>query len=589
MIGARVGVWAPDSWTPPFEGEAKVEVFWAAEYLRLDNRRDLARTLSLPQSSGIKTLLTEAYSKWGQAMAERLEGDFAFVLWDGAARKLFGARDTAGACPCYYHHDPATGCFAVASSIQQLLEVPGIPAELDDSMVAANLRQLYFQNERTWFRDLRKLPAGHCLTIEPGRCVARRFWSPQDAPRIRLKSDDEYAEGLLETIRTAVARRTRDLTGVGIHVSGGLDSACIAGLTAEQRPAAFCWQPPPPQFGDPTEFEMIDAVAKRHGLKVRYCPPSVDDVLEDWERDPATTPFSGRSTNEWPIQKLAASLGVSTMISGFGGDEAASYSGNGFYENLLLSGRWTSLAKLARRHKSRPARFLLSLVRNSVEAAFVPGSWQRRMNWADNTHLPVGKAISRLVLGDRVFKAPEVLDAELTPYFSEEFRRSVEPAPLRPAIRRPSIRSAQEQLLASPHTRNIIEAWNGSGNPLGINYTFPLMDKNVVEFALGLPPEQIFDGAQDRRVFRSAISSFTPESVCYQPIKIHDPQRCDAALASMLGAFAKVRERLLARAVPPSRARYLDMPRLMRDLEPENLAKRQKWPKLVWAVKFLDF
>lgn len=531
---------------------------------RLDNIAEISQALSLSAEAPFSLLLSSAYERWGRECGKHLLGGFAFVIWDPERRLFFGCRDALGEQPFFYHFCDRTGRLACADNVEQLLNSTGLEEDLDEGYVAAALTEAYFQDRRTWLRQVRKMPPGHFFEIRDRQCRIQPYWRPQDVPSTRLGSEEEYAERMRELIRTAVNRRIPRDGKFGIHVSGGLDSAAIAGICGDRKPAAFAWQPAPPRPGDQTEFELIDAVATRHRLRVEWCPPSVDDVLEVYERDPARVPMAGRSPNEWPVQKAARELGVKHMISGFGGDEAASYSGNGMYEALFLGGRWLKLVQLARRHKSRPFRFILSLARSSLEAALVP---------------------------DAAYKwlTPAETDEEKMPYLNEDFRRSVTPAPDQPSVRRTSIRRAKEQLLNGGHTRNIVEAWNGSGALVGVTYSFPLMDRELIEFALGLPPEQVFDGKWDRLAFRRAIDPLTPERVCWERRKVADPQRADSAHQACFEAFAKIRERVLDRAAPPARAKYLDMPRLLRDLEPDRLAKRQRIGRLELALRFLDF
>ena len=100
---------------------------------------------------------------------------------------------------------------------------------------------------------------------------------------------DRLEKGLLEAIRRAVEDRIPPSGAFGIHLSGGLDSAAIAGLTASRRPRAFAWQSATPEDeeGDRLDFELIGALAARHSLEVRYCPATADDVFEALQRDPS--------------------------------------------------------------------------------------------------------------------------------------------------------------------------------------------------------------------------------------------------------------------------------------------------------------
>ncbi len=131
---------------------------------------------------------------------DHLLGDFAFAVWDESARHLFCARDFIGAKPFYYH---ATGHgFYFASDITGLMAFPAVSDELDLRYVRSYLEILGFNHlEYSFYKDVRKLPPGHTLTISNSMLAKDCYWSAAESPPIRYKSDEEY----LAAIRAAVA------------------------------------------------------------------------------------------------------------------------------------------------------------------------------------------------------------------------------------------------------------------------------------------------------------------------------------------------------------------------------------------------
>ena len=121
----------------------------------------------------------------------------------------------------------------------------------------------------------------------------------------------------------------------------------------------------------------------------------------------------------------------------------------------------------------------------------------------------------------------------------------------------------------------------------------PLLDRRVLELALSLPTEQYRRGPSSRWLMRHALAldAVLPPEVCWHESK-SDPARFNAASDAFLGALPSIRRELAARAVPPGRARYVDMPRLVERLEDPALSrsrKRRSWPGLAVALSFLDF
>ena len=233
---------------------------------------------------------------------------------------------------------------------------------------------------RTFFKAVRKLPPGHALTVDcdsvgrgasSPRSPARpeRHWRPERAPRARLASDDACAEEFLEVCRRAVEDRLRGPGPVGAHLSGGLDSSGIAALAARALrrrgrppPPAFSWLPAldgeAPAPAHAKEYALIDAVCAQEGLQVSHCALSPGDVLAVPRRDGAF-PGVHAHMNEEAVQRCAAASGVRVLLSGWGGDEGASFNGRGHLQHLLLSGRWRRLTAECRARGMGPRRFLL--------------------------------------------------------------------------------------------------------------------------------------------------------------------------------------------------------------------------------------
>ena len=150
------------------------------------------------------------------------------------------------------------------------------------------------------------------------------------------------------------------------------------------------------------------------------------------------------------------------------------------------------------------------------------------------------------------------------------------------------MRAKQAHRLQHDHLSRRIEAWATSGARHGIEYRYPLLDRRVLEFALGLPPEQYLRGRWSRWVMRRALDPVLPPEVCWNEDK-RDPARGEPLRDAIAEALPMVRRAIEDRPAPPSRARYLDLPRLLEHLDPEHWRAggcRAAVPK---ALHFLDF
>lgn len=173
-------------------------------------------------------VLLRMFAVHGPAMLERLNGIFAFAIWDDRDRRLFLARDRLGVKPLYYTQ--AGGGFAFASELKPLLPLVGTPT-LDVSALADYLTLLWVPDPKTALREVRKLPPGHCAHYEDGRLSVRRYWDLRFAPEER--GDEEWRELVADTVTRAVRRQTVSDVPLGAFLSGGVDSSAVVAAMAQ--------------------------------------------------------------------------------------------------------------------------------------------------------------------------------------------------------------------------------------------------------------------------------------------------------------------------------------------------------------------
>ena len=174
------------------------------------------------------------YEKMGPDCVTRLNGMFAFALWDSRKRRLMLARDRFGVKPLYYTWDGER--LAFASEIKALCTLPGFNVSPDPAALVDYVVFQYSPGERTFFQGVNKLLPGHYLLFEPdeGRVTIHQYWDvPCDDELLDFAHGEDYfAEKLLLIIEDAVRLQLRSDVPVGSHLSGGLDSSSVASLAA---------------------------------------------------------------------------------------------------------------------------------------------------------------------------------------------------------------------------------------------------------------------------------------------------------------------------------------------------------------------
>ena len=564
---------------PALEPDASGIVVVAAA--RLDDREALCDALGLPPAARAahddRALISKAYRRWGGDCPNHLLGDYAFALWDGKRRSLFCARDHIGARPLYYA-ETRRG-FVFGSDVEAVLAGPDVGRALDEFTVGMHLMRrgkevLY---TRTFFEAVRRLPPGHGLVVEDGAVRLRRHWRPEDVPPAAPASDDDHAEAFLELYARAVKDRLRGPGRIGVHLSGGLDSSSVAVLAARELrrqgrppPPAFTWLPQPgeepPEEHHAWEYEAVAAVAGQEGLQVLYGAPAGADVLAWLAKDPAF-PHARVPVNESVLQREAVAHGVRVLLTGLGGDEGISCNGRGHYAGLLLNGRWAALCTEARARGDNPLR------------------------------VTAGTALRLLPYGPRLLGLRNRLRDRLRGMPVRRRRPFIHPAfarerrlPRKPLFWPTSVRNGQLAKLRIGTTVGYLDELTAGGVRHGLEYRHPLLDRRVLELALSLPPEQFRRGPTTRYLMRHALDlkAVLPPAVCWNESK-SEPARRDAVIAANIEALASMRQRLAARAAPPHRARYVDMPRLVEWLDRTEIGEHALRSGVMGTLRLLHW
>ena len=556
-----------------FDREAGLAV---AADARLDDRDTLCNTLGVPHperaviSDG--DLIIRAYARWGRDCPNHLLGDYAFAVWDAKQRLLFCARDHIGVRPFYYA-STAEG-FVFASEIEAVLAAPGVSDDLDEDTLAMHLTRVRFHWHRTFFRMVNHLPPGHTLTVEPpaaAHCPPRpeRYWYPEQVPRVRLATDDAYAEELLDLTGRAVKDRLRG-GPVGTHLSGGLDSSSVTVLAARELrrqnrrpPTAFSYLSPSErtvQHRYP-ECARIDAVCAQEGLRIIHCGTlSPRDVVDAFRRDVA---YPRAGMIEESVMRHAVRQGRRVMLSSLGGDQGASFNGRGYYESLLLRGRWWKLAAECRAREEHLLRFLAHIVLALV-------------------HPRLPNRIARWRRGDWT---PRPRDGHWL--IHPAFARQAKPLPYRP-LRDTGVRRTLLRRLRGGSLSGALKGPAASGARCGIEYRYPLLDRRLLEFALGLPAEQFRRGRWNRYVMRNAFRAVLPPEVCWNPSKA-DPARPEQGQNRIAEALPALRREVARCAETAERARYIDIPRLLERLDADPARRKRGFAPTSKALGILDF
>jgi len=317
--GAQPMISADGSLTITFNGEI---------YNWRELRRDLGKRGSVFRTQSDTEVLLEAYRVWGAKCLERLNGMFAFAIWDARTSRAFLARDRFGIKPLYYRWDGQTLLFG--SEIKSILQHPAVTVQVDHAALG---EYFTFQNvftDRTLFDGIKLLPRASLLTLELGRPASfdvTRWW---DYTFVEEKgvSEAEYLEELHRLFAQAVERQVQADVEVGTYLSGGIDSGAVTCITARKFAnvksftAGFDTSSASGlelAFDERAKAEVLSAAYRTEHYQVVLKAGDMERVLPDlvWHLEDLRV---GQSYPNYYISRLASRF-VKVVLAGTGGDE----------------------------------------------------------------------------------------------------------------------------------------------------------------------------------------------------------------------------------------------------------------------------
>ncbi|MDY7031664.1 MAG: asparagine synthase-related protein [Thermodesulfobacteriota bacterium] len=486
---------------------------------RIDNRNELFEALGIPYADRVgmpdSTLILKAYEKWGEDCPKHLLGDFAFAIWDGRKQQLFCARDHMGFKALYYHHSHRF--FVFASEIKGILAVPDVPRQLNEIAVADFLVCNQHDLEITFYEEIVRLPPAHILMLRSERIKTKRYWTPELSEELRLPSNGEYAEALRELMFQAVHCRMRSNFPVGVMLSGGLDSSSVACIAARRlreegkRLIAVSSALPENYSGiEKDEREFVEEVRSReNNIDVEYVLAEgvtpFDDLEGLFQRidQPSMNVFYYMFD---ALYRTSRKHGVRMLLSGFGGDMAASFSGKGYMAQLASIGHWLELAHMVQKRATVEGLSRWALLKSEVLSVLAPSLIRRFYH----------------LIRRRPSNTDWISRSAIHPSFAQHIdikNRSRMNGHSLVAYTLPDTRVMLCNAVSPTNLTSSIEDMANSHAIFGQEQLHPLLDRRIVEFCLAVPPEQFMQNGWRRSLIRHAMEGILPPKVQWRSSK----------------------------------------------------------------------
>jgi asparagine synthase (glutamine-hydrolysing) len=520
-------------------------------------RRELEREGHMFRTNCDTEVHVHLYEQHGPQFARRLRGMFAVALWDARRRRLVLARDRYGIKPLYYR--PGGDALEFASELRALPR-----GEIDLDALEAFLAFNSVPAPYSIFRDTRKLPAGHVLVWEEsGGLAVERYARPAPVQIDELRDDDEaeLVEELRARLRDSVRAHLLADVPVGVLLSGGVDSAVLAALAAQETGEAV--HTFTIGFEEKSFDERADArrVAERYGTNhhellvhpdPRVLVPALADVFDE--------PFADSSALPTYLVSQLASEHVKVALSGEGGDEL--FGGYYTYAADLLADRVAPLARLAR-------PFVERLPSSSSKASFD----YKAKRFVRAAHLPPLERHH----GWKEICSPD-LRAELTGRRSTFDPVDVYRARYAETEGADPLARLQDVDLGIYLVDDLLVKTDRASMAHSLEARVPFLDSVVTNFAFGLPAKHKVRGLSKKVLLRKAAEPLLPREV------VHGRKRgfsipAAAWLRGELEPFA--RETLSPEAL--GRQGFFQ-PGPVTHLLDEHVAGAQDWSRQLWGL-----
>ncbi len=449
-------------------------------------------------------VLVHAYEQWGERMLDRLNGQFAFAIYDRRAGSLFLARDRFGILPLYY--TTRDGDLYFASEVKALLATGEVERALDPEGLDEVFTFWAARPPRTPFRGILALEPGCCARWQDGRLTLRRYYA-LDYVEAAVEPADAL-EALDELMRSAVRLRLQADVPVGGYLSGGIDSSIVcalaaAGSTHALRTFSVTFEEP---TLDESAYQRAVAadVRSRHAVQ-RIGRGDIARVFPDVVRHTETPLVRTAPAPLYLLSRVVREQGIKVVLTGEGSDEV--FLGYDlFKETIIRLLCW-------RRPESRwPPRLLDGLYPGIAPARGKGDFWRGYFMTAGSAADPLFSHLPRFQL-----------TARIKDFYSAEFRAglgSFDPLvelrgrlPAGFAAWSPLARAAYLEMTTLLSSYLLSSQGDRMAMAHGIEARVPYLDHRLFELAATLPARSKLRGLREKDILRRWATGLLPAAV----------------------------------------------------------------------------
>ena len=514
----------------------------------------LRQRINIRKDAGDDELLLQGYHAFGISGLETVRGDYCAAIFDHRVGELLLFRDVMGIRPLFFME--RDGMLIFASEPRGILAHPGADAAIDQDFVCRMLAGLPPDPSATFHRHVRILPPGHFLRANKNSVTLHRYTGLKIPDKITsITNGDAYAK-FRDVFREAVRCRMDDDEPFATELSGGLDSSaitCMAASLTQDRSRLHVFSNVLPEdrpSGLDDESAYIREVAAFAGLDKTFfiTGSGRTDFRPALDVDLEVTGGVEYMTSSWlePVRRIMQERNIHLVLSGFGGDQAASHSGRNHWADMADEGRW--LAYLASSVKNGRPDIPVRRLLKGILPEWLASSLRNNIRKKPQT--------SNYLRNDILWK----------PVMSVWESRSVGRFPYKQHLVR---------ALSGPTFARRIQNEALYGIRHRITPRYPLLDVRLIELMLSLPASVLGHPSMDRNFFRQCMDGVLPDLVRWRKDKdvpagvyfLEENRRFNAEVRTWVGQVRRESGHPLLD--------FIDFDRLMEDLDPQN--PRNEW------------
>lgn len=457
-------------------------------------------------------VLLEGYLAFGEGVLPRLDGIFAFAVFDRNKNAILLARDAFGVKPLYFAS--WDGRFVFASELKALLHVwPGRPA-LNEVALHRYMSFLWCPGNETPLRGVQKLGPGEAMWVRDGVIQRHWNWRPSSWPAERMAPLELAAtiSGTADRLRNAVHRQLVSDVPIGAFLSGGLDSSAVVAFARERRPGINCFTI---ETSDTRDEGMTDdlpyarKVAEHLDVKLDVVTVRPEEMVSDLEQmvtqldEPLADPAP---LNVLYISRLARKNGIKVLLSGAGGDDV--FTGYRRHRAVQLEPYWQWIPSQGKRWLSHGSRRLdkrrpfFRRIAKLLNGAELEGD-RRLVNyflWSSRDDLrALYTPAFRGAVGTHEAEEP-MLD------FLAGLPRTLSPVDRMLAL--------EQRFFLADHNLLYTDKMSMAA---GVEVRVPFLDRDVVEWAAAIPGALKQRRGVGKWILKKAMEPYLPRDVIHRP------------------------------------------------------------------------